>query len=1039
MRFSALLFCIATAFAQSGNSPFANLKFREIGPATVSGRIDDFAVLESNPAIFYVASATGGIWKTVNAGTTFEAIFQDQSTSTIGDIAIAPNDANLIWAGTGENNNRQSTSWGDGVFKSTDGGRTWKNMGLRQSMHIARVLVDPVDHDVVYVAALGSVFGPGGDRGVYKTTDGGLTWSRSLVTDDDTGATELLMDPTNNKVLYAATYQRRRAPWGFNGGGPGSAMWKSTDAGRSWIKLTKGVPEGDKGRIGLDIYRKNPNVLYARIEHEKESGVYRSDDAGSSWRKVSSLNPRPMYFSQIRIDPASDQRIYVLGVELHISDDGGKTFRGAGAQKIHVDYHAMWINPANPDHLLLGGDGGVGISHDRSATYVWLNNLPVSQFYHITFDMRDPYYVCGGLQDNNSFCGPSSVRSAAGIANDDWFVIAGGDGFVAAADPQDSRILYAESQGGRISRVDRVTNERKQIQPTPPEGEKPYRWNWDTPFQISPHNPATLYIGANRVFQSSDRGNSWKAISPDITANGDRGQMQIMGIAGKDTKIARNDGVAAFGTITTLAESPKRAGLYFAGSDDGRVHICKDSGAKWENITAKIPGLPANTYVSRLTPSNFDEKVVYAAFDGHRSNDFGTYLYVSRDQGNTWRSIASNMPKGEVARTITEDHRNPEVLYAGTETGLFVSVDAGASWERIRGSLPTVPIYEITLHPRDNAMILATHGRGVWILDDLSVLQNLAEARRNSLHLFPIKPAVQRRAAADRMHTWVGDRFFLGKNPPFGAVIAYHLGGSVKEISLNIRDASGATIRELKGDIFKDSKTAGIQTVVWDLRVEPLPRRTGSTDNVPAFFGGGGDGPLVLPGSYEALLRVDGQETPARKFEVKGDPETLITEADRKRRFEAQMELHRIRRSIAGAGESLSALNDRLNTIKAALKDNKDAAADLKQVEALSKQFVPIGREFGVGGPSSFEQTTTADFELASRALQFRVSMLNGAIASSTSALTDQQGSQLRAFSTALPKEIAKANEMITAGSKLIADLAARGIYPAALKPVPSQ
>ncbi len=432
-----LLLLLALASADP-RGPFDGLRFREIGPASAGGRIDDFAVLESNPDVFYVATSTGGLWKTENNGTTFEVQFDRETTSSIGDVAIAPEDPNLVWVGTGENNNRQSSSWGDGIYKSTDGGKTWRNMGLAKSRHIARIVVDPNDLDVVYVAALGSLWGPGGERGVYKTTDGGESWSRVLHVDDDTGATELAMDPRNSKVLYAATYQRRRATWGFNGGGLGSAIHKTTDGGKTWTRLTQGIPEGPKGRIGLDLYRKNPDVLYARIEHPDEGGVYRSDDGGASWSKRSSVNPRPMYFSQIRIDPNDEQRIYVLGVQLHVSDDGGKTFRDDGAEKIHVDFHAMWIDPANSRHLLLGGDGGVGISYDRSETYDWLNNMNLGQFYHVSYDMASPYLVCGGLQDNNTWCGPSAVRSRGGIGNDEWFIIGGGDGFVALVDPEGS-------------------------------------------------------------------------------------------------------------------------------------------------------------------------------------------------------------------------------------------------------------------------------------------------------------------------------------------------------------------------------------------------------------------------------------------------------------------------------------------------------------------------------------------------------------------------------------------------------------------------
>ena len=470
--------------------PFAGLSFRNIGPAVMGGRIDDVAVLESNPAVFYVGSATGGLWRTTNNGTTWDVLFDDlDDVVSIGDIAIPPNDANTIWVGSGENNNRQSGSWGNGVYKSTDAGRTWKLMGLGASKHIARVIVDPVDHDVVYVAALGSLWGGGRERGVFKTSDGGLTWSNVLFVNEDTGATELVMDPANNKVLYAATYQRRRATWGFNGGGPGSAIHKSSDAGRTWTKLTDGIPSGPLGRIGLDVYRANPNILYARIEHEKESGVYRSDNAGQSWRKMSNVNPRPMYFSQIRIDPTNDLRVYVLGVQIHISDDGGKTFIENGA--LHSDHHAMWINPGNPNHIIDGTDGGVGISYDKGATWEAITNMDLGQFYHVTYDMQTPYHVCGGLQDNYTWCGPSAVRSRSGIGNDDWRQIQGGDGFEAQMDPRDGRTVYAESQDGNIVRVDRLTGERKSIRPVAARGEPPLRWNWNTPIVLSSHNPDT--------------------------------------------------------------------------------------------------------------------------------------------------------------------------------------------------------------------------------------------------------------------------------------------------------------------------------------------------------------------------------------------------------------------------------------------------------------------------------------------------------------------------------------------------------------------
>ncbi|HVG87172.1 MAG TPA: hypothetical protein VM820_21795, partial [Vicinamibacterales bacterium] len=795
----------ATGATAVAPDPMAGLTFRNIGPAVMGGRIDDVAVLESNPAVFYVGSATGGLWRTTNNGTTWEVLFDDlDDVVSIGDIAIPPNDANTIWVGSGENNNRQSGSWGNGIYKSTDAGRTWKLMGLGGSKHIARVIVDPVDHDVVYVAALGSLWGASRERGVFKTTDGGLTWSNVLFVSEDAGATELVMDPTNNKVLYAATYQRRRATWGFNGGGPGSAIHKSSDAGRTWTKLTEGIPSGPLGRIGLDLYRANPNIVYARIEHEKESGVYRSDNAGLSWKKMSDVNPRPMYFSQIRIDPTNDLRIYVLGVELHISDDGGKTFIANGA--MHSDHHAMWINPANPNHIIDGNDGGIGLSYDRGATWEAITNMDLGQFYHVTYDMQTPYHVCGGLQDNYTWCGPSAVRSRSGIGNDDWRQIQGGDGFEAQMDPRDGRTVYAESQDGNIVRVDRLTGERKSIRPVAARGEPPLRWNWNTPIVLSTHNPDSIYVGANKVFKSTDRGQNWTAISPDLTQNTDRETLGMMGVTAKEFTLAKHDGVQSYGNLVQLVESPKQAGVLYAGSDDGTVYMTKDDGKTWTNITNKFPGLPKDAYVSRLAASAHDAITVYATFDNHRNDDYGTFVYASVDGGNTFRSIGEGIPKGHTVTALTEDPRNPNLLYTGTEFGLFVSKDRGGRWDRMKSGLPTVPIHEIVFHPRDNDMIVATHGRSIWILDDATPVQQLAEAQKSATHLFDLRPAMQFNPANDR--GFLADKGFYGKNPTYGAPISYHLASAADNVAVRVRDSQGTLVRELSGNATRDARAA---------------------------------------------------------------------------------------------------------------------------------------------------------------------------------------------------------------------------------------
>jgi photosystem II stability/assembly factor-like uncharacterized protein len=985
-----------------GTGPFDRLHFRSIGPATPSGRVDDVAVLESNPAVFYVAGATSGVWKTENMGTTFTPVFDHEGSSSVGDIAMAPTDANVLWVGTGENNNRQSSSWGDGVYKTTDGGRTWKNMGLRASKQIARIIVDPVDFDVVYVAALGDLWGAGGERGVYKTGNGGQTWQRVLHVDDDTGATELVMDPKNNKVLYAATYQRRRQPWGMNGGGPGSALWKSTDAGATWNKLENGVPEGAKGRIGLDIYRANPNVLYAKIEHASDSGMFRSDDAGASWRKLSSENPRPMYFSQVRIDPQTDSRIYSLGVSLSVSDDGGRTWRNDGASNIHVDHHAMWINPANPDHIVLGSDGGVSISHDRSRNWVYMTNLPFSQPYKVSFDMQTPYHVCTGLQDNNTWCGPSAVRTNTGIINDDWYVISGGDGFQPLMDPNDARIVYGESQDGRMSRIDRLTNERTTIRPEPVDGDAAYRWNWDTPMLLSPHDGKIIYVGANHLFRSTDRGHTWQTISPDLTTGTKRDEQSIMGVKDPDVRIARNDGVTNWSTLVTIAESPARAGILWTGSDDGVLSMSPEGGKAWTNVADKVPGVPAKTYVSKVAPSRFEARSAYVTFDGHRGGDYGTYVFVTTDLGASFRSIAGNLPKGEVARTISEDLKNPDVLYLGTETGLWVTTDRGKQWTRVKANLPTVPIYEIAVHPRDNDLILATHGRGIWILDDLTALQQHAKSEGSAAFAFDPAPAVAFNAANDQMKGFEGDRRFLGPNPVAGATLTYRLRADAKEAKWTIRDGAGTVVREISGDAMAAANKAGLNSVAWDLRVQPLPplrtaqQGQGGGGGGGGFGGGGNNGPFVLPGTYRATLTADGRDANVVNVVVTGDRDIQISESDRKIWHETALSLHQMQRRANDLADTVNDSWTQFQNLQQQTK-SRTLAANLKgQLDGLGKELEGVRRRLGLAGGGGFGGNPEN--------LRGRIGQVKGAIMGATAHPTDVQMRQVREMQAAMPK-----------------------------------
>ncbi len=1032
----AILACTEAASAQSG--PFDGLHFRNIGPATSSGRIDDFAVLARDPRVFYVAAATGGLWKTTNGGITVTPVFDDAGTSaSIGAVAIAPNDANLVWVGTGENNNRQSSSWGDGIYKSADGGKTWKNMGLSGSKQIARIVVDPVDPDVVYAAALGDLWKSGGERGIYKTSDGGLSWTKVLDTGLDAGGTELVMDPTNNKVLYAATYQRRRTTWGMNGGGPSSGLWKSTDAGRSWTRLSKGLPEGSLGRIGIAVYLANPSIVYARVEHDKEGGVYRSDDAGATWKKMGSTNPRPMYFGIIRVDPKNDLRVYVIGLNVLVSDDGGKTFHTID-EKIHVDYHAMWVNPANPDHLMIGGDGGVGISYDKGAKWMWLPHIPVGQFYHVGYDMQTPFNVCGGLQDNNTWCGPSAVRSKDGIANDDWFVAQGGDGFVGLIDPTNHRVIYAESQDGNISRVDRVTNERKSIRPEAASDEKPLRWNWDTPFTLSPHDANTIYAGANKLYKSTDQGRSWKAVSPDLTLGLDRDSVEIFGIKGKDFKIAKNDGVGAYGTLFTVAESKLKPGLFYTGSDDGQAQVSRDDGATWTNMTPKMANAPKWAYVSKVEPSKFAEATVYVTFDGHRMGDYGTYIYASLDYGASFRSIAGNLPAGQVVRSIAEDTKNADVLYVGTETGLYVSTDRGKSWVRVKANLPTVPVYEMTIHPRDNALILATHGRALWVLDDLTPIQQYVLAQSHDAHLFALTPVIDRVPAEDRMREFEGDMRFLGENPPAGTRVSYHLKAKADSARLIVKDASGATIRELKGDAFKDKLGAGVNSVVWDLRVEPLPasKRPGTGGFGGGFFGGGGrDGPVVLPGTYGLTLSVNGKDAATGSVEVRVDPDVTVSAADLKERFDALTELHALNGRVTAASDAIRDADDQFGTIRKALPDSSKTPAPIRAaMDSLKKDLDASKKKLGIRTPG--EDIFSLDFSELRRALPFKISGTAGDVGGSHTAPSEVNRRTLGEVRTMVPGVVAEVNALLPRLQAFYRQVADAGLYPKAPDPV---
>jgi photosystem II stability/assembly factor-like uncharacterized protein len=1011
-----------TAAAQVPESIFDGITRREIGPAIMSGRVSDLAVYEDDPSIFYVASASGGLLKTINGGASWTNVFDSQPTVSIGDVAINPTDPNVVWVGTGEANNRQSSSWGDGVYKSSDGGKTWKHMGLRESQHIGRIVIDPQDTDIIYVAALGRLWGANKERGVFKTSDGGITWQHVLAINENTGAVDLIMDPANPKVIYAAAYQRRRTGWGFNGGGKDSGIYKTVDAGRTWRKLTAGLPEGDTGRIGLDIYRRNSNIVYATVEH-REGGVFRSEDKGESWIKVNSLNPRPMYFSQIRIDPNDSQRIYVNGTNLHISDDGGKTFRDDGAAVVHLDHHAMWIDPRNSRHIINGNDGGPWVSRDRALTWEHLNNYPIGQFYNVTVDMQQPYHIYGGMQDNASWGGPSSVRSRQGIANEHWYQMLACDGMFTVVDPTDGDTIYTNCQNGRIVRYDRKTGERKMIMPQPEEGQPQSRWNWTAPIVVSPHDGKTLYTGGDKVFKSTDRGQRWTVISPDLTMHLDREELVIMGVSGRDITVAKNDGMSSFGNITALAESPRRAGLLYAGTDDGNLQVSRDSGATWQNMTSRIAGVPKLIYVSRVTPSAFADGTVYASFDGHRSDDFKPYVYMSTDFGETWRSITNNLPAGSVY-VIKEDPKNQNLLYVGTEVGLFVSTNRGANWTRWKG-MPTVAVYDLVVHPRDNDLVLGTHGRSFIVFDDISPLQQLtAEVLASPSHLFDIGPAIQYIPNEDGW--FLGGRSYRAPNRELGAFLNYYLRSAAKDdVAIAISDASGKVVRQLKGP-----KTAGLHRVAWDLRDEPSgPASTGLAGALVLT----NLGPFVPPGDYRVQLTADGR-TLTKTVKVGGDPHVEMSDADRQTLYRTLLTLTDMQRTVGSAADAVTRLDQRLQQIAETLKAYPNAPATVKTSAAtLTKQVTELRTAIsGAGGGRG-----GGGFGGGPQPLRNRINSLKSEVVGSQSLPTQVQSAQVPVFRKQLGDLVDRVNNVImTALPSLYKQLHENSIYPSVGEPI---
>ncbi len=886
-------------------SDISALRLRSIGPAAMSGRVIDMDVVESDPYTWYVGAATGGIWKTRDNGVTWHSIFDAAPVHSIGDITVNQANPAIVWAGTGERANRQSVSWGDGVYKSTDSGATWMNVGLRNSRHIGRVVLHPTNADVAYVAAQGSVWGPGGDRGLYKTTDGGATWRRTLFVDDETGATDVAIDPADPSILFAATYQRRRSAFGFDGGGPGSGLWKSTDGGETWKRLSdNGLPPGEYGRIGISIFRRNSNIVVVSIEQgarynastayiQRKAGVYRSADKGESWTFQSDWNPRPMYASQPIIDPTDASRIYMLNA-YSFSNDSGKTFT-APRTTTHGDDRFVWVNPMNNRHVVKLDDGGIGISYDRGNKFLYVASLPLSQFYRVALDNAVPFNVYGGLQDNGCWTGPSASWTSNGILNEHWSRLCGGDGFSTVPDPANPGVVFSASQFLGVQRNSTTTWEAQDIRPGDPTGRIAGRrnwttWgkpgatqvlgnqmhpaNWDSPVVISPHDARTLYVGAQHLFRSRDRGLTWADLG-DMTTGVDRSTLPLMGRQPSENTLSIDDGVPFFPGIVALAESPRVQGVLYVGSDDGRFRATRNGGLSWSDQQTRFSGVPKGAWFGGIEASRHADGTAYVTVDNHRSNDFTNYVFRTTDFGATWTSIVGDLPADRVARTIREDPRNPSLLYLATEFGVFYTPDGGRHWLPLRNNMPTMPFNDIAIHARDNALVLASHARGIWVLDQLNALQELTPAvSAKASYLFTIQPARQIRTANLRPHA--GDMIFRGQNPADGALIDYWLGADSSTVALTVSDAAGAPVQTLRATGMR-----GVNRVVWNLRHTDIALRGGGGEDDDGPSRATTAGPLVMPGVYTVRLTLAGT-TMSRPVTVLEDPRIKVTLAERR-------------------------------------------------------------------------------------------------------------------------------------------------------------
>ena len=945
------------------DTTYNGLKWRNIGPAFTSGRISDIAVNPLNNSEYYVAVASGNVWKTTNRGTTFQPIFEKYGAYSTSCLAIDPENPNVVWLGTGENNHQRALGYGDGVYKTIDAGKTWTNMGLKDSRQIGKIVIDPRNTNIVFAAAEGSVWGAGGERGLYKTSDGGKTWKLVLEISKHTGVNEVIMHPRNPDIMYATSEQRRRHTFTKIGGGPESAVYKSTDAGETWEKIMTGLPTVDIGGMGLDISPANPEYIYLSMEAaDDEGGFFRSTNRGASWEKMSDRNASGQYFNEIFCDPIDEDKVYIMDVRSEVTLDGGKTWVILSTDGRHVDDHAMWINPTNTENFLICGDGGIYESFDGGKTYDFKENIPLTQFYRVFVDNSEPfYYVYGGTQDNNSMGGPSQTLSTDGIVNSDWFITNGGDGFWSAVDPVDPNIVYAESQYAGMVRYNRITKESIYITPEPGKGELTYKWNWDTPLFISPHNNTRLYCAANKVFRTEDRGNSWEVISDDLTAQVDRNTWPVMDKFWSIDAVAKDRSTSLWGTIVSLSESRLKENLLYAGTDDGVIQVSED--AKTWTKYSKFPGVPEFTYVSDILPSKFDENIVFATFNNHKRDDFKPYVLMSTNKGKSWKSISADLPENGSVHTIEQDFKNPDLLFIGTEFGVFFSNNSGKEWIQLKSGIPTISVKDIAIQEREEDLVLATFGRGFYVLDDYSVLRAI---NKKSLAtegvLFPVKNA--KLYIQDRARYGQGSTFYKAENPEFGATFTYFLKEvpktlktirheKEKELFKNgkpIPQPSDAELRIEKNEIdpylifeIKDQQNniirkltkaaaKGIQRENWDLRYQSLNPLTEKDEFNPKAKPVSST--LVLPGKYNVsmiLVSREGEKQISETIEFNVVP-LGITEKNLQNNnelFAFQTKANELARIIAGTEKYLNELVKKVGNLKQAILTTPSASLEL--------------------------------------------------------------------------------------------------------------